>query len=107
MKRALAVVIAALLAIGTTAAFRGLGVRPVTPLPRGPVVDWSLEEVKRLGRFDSTARADGQTIDALCWTDHDLRQWNEGMLRLAADRGLDLVRDGARRLFPNTRSATE
>jgi hypothetical protein len=50
------------------------------------------EEVKRLGRFDSTARTDRQTGDALFWTDHDLRQWNEGMLRLAADRGLDLVR---------------
>ena len=49
------------------------------------------EEVKRLGRFDSTARTDSQTIDALFWTDHDLRQWNEGLLRLAADRGLDLV----------------
>jgi hypothetical protein len=49
------------------------------------------DEVKRLGRFDSTARTDSQTIDALFWTDHDLRQWNEGMLRLAADRGLDLV----------------
>jgi hypothetical protein len=49
------------------------------------------EEVKRLGRFDSMARTDGQTIDALFWTDHDLRQWNEGMHRLAADRGLDFV----------------
>jgi hypothetical protein len=49
------------------------------------------EEVKRLGRFDSTARTNSETIDALFWTDHDLRQWNEGMLRLAADRGLDLV----------------
>jgi PAP2 superfamily len=44
-----------------------------------------------LGGFDSTARTDSQTIDALFWTDHDLRQWNEGMLRLAADRGLDFV----------------
>lgn len=49
------------------------------------------EEVKKLGRFDGTARTDDQTIEALFWTDHDLRQWNEGMLRLAADRELDLV----------------
>jgi hypothetical protein len=49
------------------------------------------EEVKRLGGFDSTARPDGQTIEAMFWTDHDLRQWNEGMHRLAAGRGLDLV----------------
>jgi hypothetical protein len=49
------------------------------------------EEVKRLGRFDSPARTDEQTTAALFWTDHDLRQWNEGMLRLAADRGLDFV----------------
>jgi hypothetical protein len=66
--------------------------RPDAPTPltsREYATDF--EEVKRLGRFDSTARADGQTIDALFWTDHDLRQWNEGMLRLAADRGLDLV----------------
>jgi hypothetical protein len=50
------------------------------------------EEVKRLGRFDSPARTDEQTTDALFWTDHDLRQWNEGLLRAAADRGLDFVR---------------
>jgi hypothetical protein len=49
------------------------------------------EEVKRLGRFDSPARTDEQTTDALFWTDHDLRQWNEGMIRLATDRGLDVV----------------
>jgi len=49
------------------------------------------EEVKRLGRFDSTARTDEQTSHALFWTDHDLAQWNEGMLRLAAHRGLDVV----------------
>jgi hypothetical protein len=49
------------------------------------------EEIKRLGRFDSPARSDEQTRNALFWTDHDLRQWNEGMLRLAADRGLDFV----------------
>jgi hypothetical protein len=49
------------------------------------------EEVKTLGRFDGAARTDDQTIEALFWTDHDLRQWNEGLLRLAADRELDLV----------------
>jgi hypothetical protein len=27
----------------------------------------------------------------LFWTDHDLRQWNEGMLRLAFDQGLDFL----------------
>jgi hypothetical protein len=32
-----------------------------------------------------------QTIQARFWTDHDLRQWNDGMLRLAAARGLGLV----------------
>jgi hypothetical protein len=48
-------------------------------------------QVKLLGRFDSTARTPAQTTQALFWTDHDLRQWNDGMLRLAANRGLDLV----------------
>jgi hypothetical protein len=49
------------------------------------------EQVKELGRFDSASRTDEQTTEALFWTDHDLRQWNDGMLRLAAARGLDLV----------------
>jgi hypothetical protein len=48
-------------------------------------------QVKLLGRFDSTARTPAQTTQALFWTDHDLRQWNDGMLHLAANRGLDLV----------------
>jgi hypothetical protein len=66
--------------------------RPDGPTPlRSQEYATDFEEVKRLGGFDSTARTDSQTIDALFWTDHDLRQWNEGMLRLAADRGLDLV----------------
>ena len=49
------------------------------------------QEVKDLGRSDSTARTDEQTTQALFWTDHDLRQWNDGMLRLAADQGLGRV----------------
>src|SRR6266480_2174931 len=49
------------------------------------------QQVKLLGRFDSTTRTAAQTTQALFWTDHDLRQWNDGMLRIAADRGLDLI----------------
>jgi hypothetical protein len=48
-------------------------------------------QVKELGRSDSTTRTPEQTDEALFWTDQDLRQWNDGMLDLAATRGLDLV----------------
>ena len=48
-------------------------------------------QVKELGRIDSTTRTPEQTTEALFWTDHDIRQWNDGLLRLAAARGLDLV----------------
>jgi len=48
-------------------------------------------QVKELGRLDSTSRTPELTIQARFWTDHDLRQWNDGMLRLAASRGLGLV----------------
>jgi hypothetical protein len=48
-------------------------------------------QVKDLGRIDSTSRTPEQTIEARFWTDHDLRQWNDGMLRLATTRRLDLV----------------
>ena len=67
--------------------FRPAGPTPLTS--REYATDF--EEVKKFGRFDSTARSGDQTIDALFWTDHDLRQWNEGLLRLAAVRGLNLV----------------
>ena len=50
-----------------------------------------MNEVERLGRVDSVSRTPEQTIQARFWTDHDLRQWNDGMLRLAAARGLGLV----------------
>src|SRR6266478_7902140 len=49
------------------------------------------QPVKLLGQFNTTSRTAAQTTRALFWTDHDLRQWNDGMLRIAADRGLDLV----------------
>lgn len=65
--------------------------------PNGPNALTSQEyaddfnQVKDLGRIDSTSRTPEQTNEARFWTDHDLRQWNDGMLRLAHDRGLDLV----------------
>ena len=55
------------------------------------------EQVKRFGHLDSTNRTFDETITARFWTDHDLRQWNDGLLRLANARGLGLV-DTARML---------
>jgi len=48
-------------------------------------------QVKDLGRIDSTTRTPDQTNEARFWTDHDIRQWNDGLLKLAHDQGLDLV----------------
>jgi hypothetical protein len=65
--------------------------------PDGPNALTSLEyaddfnQVKDLGRDTSTTRTPEQTAEARFWTDHDIRQWNDGLLRLAAARGLDLV----------------
>jgi hypothetical protein len=50
-----------------------------------------LNQVKDLGRIDSATRTPEQTTAARFWTDHDIRQWNDGLLRLAADRGLGLL----------------
>jgi hypothetical protein len=50
-----------------------------------------LNQVEQLGRSDSATRTPDQTTQALFWTDHDIRQWNDGMSRLAVARGLDLV----------------
>ena len=50
-----------------------------------------LNQVKELGRLNSTSRTEEQTTTAFFWGDHDLRQWNDGMLRLAEARGLDLA----------------
>ena len=46
---------------------------------------------KDLGRIDSTSRTPEQTSEARFWTDHDIRQWNDGMLRVAAARRLSLA----------------
>jgi hypothetical protein len=75
------------LALESGSQFRPDGPSPLT----GQEYAEDFQQVKELGRFDSTARTAEQTTEALFWTDHDLRQWNDGMLRLAGDRGLDLV----------------
>ncbi len=75
------------LALATASQFRPDGPNPLTS---GEYAD-DFNQVKELGRFDSQVRTPEQTTQALFWTDHDLRQWNEGMLRLATARGLDLV----------------
>jgi PAP2 superfamily len=75
------------LALRSASQFRPDGPNPLTSQEYTD----DFNQVKQLGRFDSTARTAAQTTEALFWTDHDARQWNDGMLRLAAARGLDLV----------------
>jgi hypothetical protein len=66
--------------------------RPDGPSPLGSEeYAEDFEQVEELGRFDSATRTTEQTTEALFWTDHDARQWNDGLLRLAVARGLDLV----------------
>jgi hypothetical protein len=48
-------------------------------------------EVKYLGRLDSSVRSPEQTTVALFWTDHDIPQWNRNMLRLADARRLTAI----------------
>ena len=50
-----------------------------------------LNQVESLGRVDSATRTPDQTNEARFWTDHDIRQWNDGLLRLATARGLGTV----------------
>jgi hypothetical protein len=81
------------LALSTASQFRPNGPSPLTS---DEYTD-DFEQVAALGSDDSTARRPAQTTQALFWTDHDLRQWNDAMLALAAARGLDR-RDTARML---------
>ena len=49
-------------------------------------------QVEDLGRVDSSSRTTEQTNEARFWTDHDIRQWNDGLLKLAHDQRLGLLR---------------
>ena len=75
------------LALSRASQFRPDGPNPLTSAEYAE----DFNQVKQLGRFNSRTRTAAQTTQALFWTDHDIRQWNDGMLRLAAARGLDLV----------------
>jgi hypothetical protein len=75
------------LALESASQFRPDGPNPLT----SEEYTEDFNQVKELGRFDSTTRTPEQTMQALFWTDHDLRQWNDAMLRLVNSRGLDLV----------------
>ena len=75
------------LALESASQFRPDGPNPLTSAEYAE----DFQQVKELGRLDSTTRTAEQTTQAIFWTDHDARQWNDGMLRLAADQGLDLV----------------
>jgi hypothetical protein len=75
------------LALKSASQFRPDGPNPLTSKEYAE----DFNQVKELGRLDSNARTTEQTTEALFWTDHDARQWNDGMLQLAAARGLDLV----------------
>jgi hypothetical protein len=75
------------LTLAAAAQFRPDGPGPLT----GRAYADDLDQVEQFGRVDSTTRTADGTIRARFWTDHDIRQWNDGLLRLASERGLDLV----------------
>ncbi len=75
------------LALQSASQFRPDGPNALTSQEYGDDFD----QVKDLGRVDSTTRTPDQTNEARFWTDHDIRQWNDGLLELAHDQGLDLV----------------
>jgi hypothetical protein len=71
---------------------RGSQFQPDGPSPlRSSEYADDFEQVEKFGSVDSTARSFDETTTARFWTDHDVRQWNDGMLRLAHARGLGLV----------------
>jgi hypothetical protein len=66
--------------------------RPNGPPPlRSKEYAQDFNEVKDLGRFDSSVRSAEETALARFWTDSDLPQWNRNLLRLADARGLTAI----------------
>ena len=75
------------LALENAAQFRPDG----PPALRSREYAQDFNEVKYLGRVDSSVRTAEQTAVALFWTDHDIPQWNRNLLRLADARGLTAI----------------
>jgi hypothetical protein len=75
------------LALETASQFRPDGPSPLSSEEYAA----DLEQVKELGRLDSTVRTEEQTRTALFWTDHDIPQWNRNLVRLASQRDLTPV----------------
>ena len=75
------------MALESASQFRPAGPTPLTSREYAE----DLHEAATLGRLDSAERTPEQTTTALFWTDHDIRQWNDGLLGLAAARQLDLL----------------
>jgi hypothetical protein len=76
------------LALESASQFRPDGPNPLTSHEYAD----DLAQLEELGSVDSTARTPEQTGEALFWIDHDTRQWNDGLLGIAATQRLDLVR---------------
>lgn len=75
------------LALDTASRFRPHG----PPALRSREYAHDFNEVKDLGRVDSTARNAEETAVARFWTDHDIPQWNRSLLRLADAHGLNAI----------------
>jgi hypothetical protein len=75
------------LALDSASQFRPGGPNPLTSAEYAE----DLAQLEELGGADSTARTPEQTGEALFWTDHDSRQWNDGLLGIAVGQKLGLV----------------
>jgi hypothetical protein len=76
------------LAVATASQFRPDGPNELTS---GEYTE-DFDQIKALGcNSCEPPRTPAQTAQALFWTDHDIRQWNDGLLRIVSSRGLDLV----------------
>jgi hypothetical protein len=75
------------LALESASQFRPDGPNPLTSAEYAE----DLAQLEELGGADSTARTPEQTGEALFWTDHDSRQWNDGLLGIAVGQKLGLV----------------
>jgi hypothetical protein len=75
------------LALESASQFRPDGPSPLTSEEYAE----DLAQLEEVGGDESTTRTPEQTGEALFWTDHDSRQWNDGLLGIVDTQKLDLV----------------